>query len=193
MVATGSLFAFRSTITSFVGGSSIPANASPFLATLNSTPTCFAVASTFIWKNKSSISATTLPMYFPQPVAQALEPAEKCDLAPGSEPYLRHDALPAHSTTTIPSGARKRLSILGLPLPLNYNLRCISEGPDATRDRNFASGSHLVTRENSLHPRNSTPGPAARPARMEARRRSLVHLRSARSLDRHREPLQATR
>ena len=49
-------------MTSFGSLAMSPIKASLFTATFTSTPTCFAVSASFIWKNKSSISATTLPI-----------------------------------------------------------------------------------------------------------------------------------
>src|SRR6267142_594177 len=62
MAAIGWLRAFKSTMTSFGSLAISPINASPFAATFTSTPSCLAVSASFIWKNKSSISATTLPI-----------------------------------------------------------------------------------------------------------------------------------
>src|SRR5690242_17122080 len=74
MVATGWLREFRSTITSFVGGSSKVKSASGLLATLNSMPNCLAVSATFSWKNRSSIKAATRPMRISPCIQRQLQP-----------------------------------------------------------------------------------------------------------------------
>src|SRR5260370_4071440 len=65
MAAMGWLRAFKSTMTSFGSLASSPIKAAPLVAALPSTPSCLAVSASFIWKNKSSISATTLPIFVP--------------------------------------------------------------------------------------------------------------------------------
>src|SRR5713226_10678319 len=62
IAAIGWLREFRSTISSLGGESSKGSSASAVVATFTSTPSCFAVSASFIRKNRSSISATTLPM-----------------------------------------------------------------------------------------------------------------------------------
>src|SRR5258707_8029026 len=67
MACKGWLRAFRSMMISLGADYSRVRNASLVVATFSSTPRCLAVSATFIWKNRSSMSATTLPIGFAPP------------------------------------------------------------------------------------------------------------------------------
>src|SRR5713101_6312356 len=89
-------------MTSFGSLAISPINASPLVAIFTSTPSCLAVSASFIWKNKLSISATTLPishrLFFCHYSATALLLCARSSqrrLLPGKM-QLRNETMSAH-------------------------------------------------------------------------------------------------